>query len=239
MGVVQAKTSATGCIRWLPGVATLRTYEAGWLVRDLGAGLVLTTALAPVGIAYAVASGLRTVPSATPSVRAIWRFETAGCSSLMRWTIFFRSSAIALNWSSRMLSGRELLGFPKKLATFDLDSSEARFIGAMERHGVRVLRVEFEQQNILFSLPLPANERVVPPAPYDQILALPDPTGEPHGLPFEVLTTRFIADTIRPQHIASLWKWETGTVWGGKGGVEYASSDADPLAKLPVADTRG
>ena len=58
MGVIQAKTSATGWIRWLPGLATLRTYEAGWLVRDLGAGLVLTTALAPVGIAYAVASGL-------------------------------------------------------------------------------------------------------------------------------------------------------------------------------------
>ena len=58
MGVVQANTSATGWIRWLPGVATLRTYQAGWFVRDLGAGLVLTTALAPVGIAYAVASGL-------------------------------------------------------------------------------------------------------------------------------------------------------------------------------------
>ena len=51
-------TSAAGWIRWLPGIATLRSYEARWLVRDLGAGLVLTTALAPVGIAYAVASGL-------------------------------------------------------------------------------------------------------------------------------------------------------------------------------------
>ena len=51
-------TSAAGWIRWLPGIATLRSYQARWLVRDLGAGLVLTTALAPVGIAYAVASGL-------------------------------------------------------------------------------------------------------------------------------------------------------------------------------------
>src|SRR5579864_8494375 len=51
-------TRAASWIRWLPGIATLRRYEAGWLVRDLGAGLVLTTALAPVGIAYAVASGL-------------------------------------------------------------------------------------------------------------------------------------------------------------------------------------
>ena len=58
MVVVQARGRAAGRIRWLPGLATLRTYEAGWLVHDLEAGLVLTTALAPVGIAYAVASGL-------------------------------------------------------------------------------------------------------------------------------------------------------------------------------------
>ena len=51
-------TRAAGWIRWLPGIATLRSYQTRWLVRDLGAGLVLTTALAPVGIAYAVASGL-------------------------------------------------------------------------------------------------------------------------------------------------------------------------------------
>ncbi len=58
-----ASTRAASWIRWLPGIATLRSYEVRWLVRDLGAGLVLTTALAPVGIAYAVASGL---PGAWP-----------------------------------------------------------------------------------------------------------------------------------------------------------------------------
>jgi high affinity sulfate transporter 1 len=36
----------------------LRRYEAAWLPRALVAGLVLTTMLVPVGIAYAVASGL-------------------------------------------------------------------------------------------------------------------------------------------------------------------------------------
>src|SRR4026208_1834147 len=44
--------------RWLPGLATLRQYEAKWLPNDIVAGLVLTTMLVPVGIAYAVASGL-------------------------------------------------------------------------------------------------------------------------------------------------------------------------------------
>ena len=36
----------------------LRRYEAAWLPHDLMAGLVLTTMLVPVGIAYAVASGV-------------------------------------------------------------------------------------------------------------------------------------------------------------------------------------
>ena len=59
MDAVQSgRVSASGWIRWLPGIATLRSYEARWLPHDIAAGLVLTTALAPVGIAYAVASGL-------------------------------------------------------------------------------------------------------------------------------------------------------------------------------------
>ena len=47
-----------GWLRWMPGLRTLLRYEAGWLRHDLVAGLVLATMLVPVGIAYAVASGL-------------------------------------------------------------------------------------------------------------------------------------------------------------------------------------
>src|SRR5215475_1108404 len=43
---------------WLPGVETLRRYEAAWLPHDILAGFVLATMLVPVGIAYAAASGL-------------------------------------------------------------------------------------------------------------------------------------------------------------------------------------
>jgi len=44
--------------QWLPGLDTLRRYEAAWLPHDVFAGVVLATMLVPVGIAYAVASGL-------------------------------------------------------------------------------------------------------------------------------------------------------------------------------------
>jgi high affinity sulfate transporter 1 len=43
---------------WLPGVVTLREYRRAWLVHDVVAGTVLATMLVPVGIAYAVASGV-------------------------------------------------------------------------------------------------------------------------------------------------------------------------------------
>jgi high affinity sulfate transporter 1 len=45
-------------IHWLPGLDTLRRYETAWLPHDIFAGVVLATMLVPVGIAYAVASGL-------------------------------------------------------------------------------------------------------------------------------------------------------------------------------------
>jgi high affinity sulfate transporter 1 len=55
---LRQETAGRGAMRWLPGLVTLRDYEPSWLRHDLVAGLVLTTMLVPVGIAYAVASGL-------------------------------------------------------------------------------------------------------------------------------------------------------------------------------------
>src|SRR6476660_9477782 len=48
----------TSWLRWLPGIMTLRQYRWEWLPREVFAGLVLTTMLVPVGMAYAVASGV-------------------------------------------------------------------------------------------------------------------------------------------------------------------------------------
>jgi high affinity sulfate transporter 1 len=44
--------------RWLPGLEIFREYQTAWLVNDLMAGLMLTAMLVPVGIAYALASGV-------------------------------------------------------------------------------------------------------------------------------------------------------------------------------------
>ncbi len=52
------KSDDGGWGHWLPGLQTARRYELAWLPHDIVAGLVLTTMLVPVGIAYAVASGV-------------------------------------------------------------------------------------------------------------------------------------------------------------------------------------
>ena len=53
-----AALNARRWLRWLPGVTVLKSYQLSWLPSDLTAGLVLTTMLVPVGIAYAEASGV-------------------------------------------------------------------------------------------------------------------------------------------------------------------------------------
>jgi high affinity sulfate transporter 1 len=53
-----ARTAGSGWQRWLPGLITLRHYDRSWLRHDVVAGLVMTTMLVPVGIAYAEASGV-------------------------------------------------------------------------------------------------------------------------------------------------------------------------------------
>ncbi len=56
--VAHPSAAEAGWKRWLPGLQTLSHYKASWLTSDIAAGLVLTTMLVPVGIAYAEASGV-------------------------------------------------------------------------------------------------------------------------------------------------------------------------------------
>jgi high affinity sulfate transporter 1 len=57
-GRLPRPAAITGWQRWVPGLQMIRRYQPAWLINDLSAGLVLTSMLVPVGIAYAVASGV-------------------------------------------------------------------------------------------------------------------------------------------------------------------------------------
>jgi high affinity sulfate transporter 1 len=69
--------------RWLPGVRMLRGYKAAWLRRDLVAGLVLTAMLIPVGIAYAVASGVPPIHGLYATIVGLLAYAVFGPSRIL------------------------------------------------------------------------------------------------------------------------------------------------------------
>ena len=73
----------TSWLRWLPGLATLRSYESAWLTHDLVAGIVLTTMLAPVGIAYAVASGVGPIYGLYATIACLLAYAVFGPSRIL------------------------------------------------------------------------------------------------------------------------------------------------------------
>lgn len=70
-------------MRWLPGLGTLRHYQLAWLPHDVAAGLVLTTVLVPVGIAYAVASGLPSIVGLYATIVSLLAYALFGPSRLL------------------------------------------------------------------------------------------------------------------------------------------------------------
>ena len=70
-------------MRWLPGLVTLRRYQADWLVHDVAAGVVLSTMLVPVGVAYAVASGLPGIYGLYASIVPLLAYAVFGPSRIL------------------------------------------------------------------------------------------------------------------------------------------------------------
>ena len=82
-GRITRPRPATGWRRWLPGVETLRHYQVDWLRHDLQAGLVLTAVLVPVGIAYAVASGVPAIAGLYATIAALVAYALFGPSRVL------------------------------------------------------------------------------------------------------------------------------------------------------------
>ncbi len=72
-----------GLARWMPGLATLREYKLAWLRHDIVAGIVLTTMLVPVGIAYAVASGVPGVYGLYATIIPLLAYAVFGPSHIL------------------------------------------------------------------------------------------------------------------------------------------------------------
>ena len=73
----------TGWLRWLPGLHVLRHYQAAWLPHDVMAGLALTAVLVPVGIAYAVASGVPGICGLYATIAGLLAYALFGPSRIL------------------------------------------------------------------------------------------------------------------------------------------------------------
>jgi high affinity sulfate transporter 1 len=70
-------------MRWLPGLDTFRHYEIAWLPHDVFAGLALTAVLVPVGIAYAVASGVPAICGLYATIFGLLAYALFGPSRVL------------------------------------------------------------------------------------------------------------------------------------------------------------
>ncbi len=75
--------AATGWRKWVPGLQMIANYKLPWLANDLMAGLVLTTMLVPVGIAYAEASGVPGIYGLYATVLPLLAYAFFGPSRIM------------------------------------------------------------------------------------------------------------------------------------------------------------
>ncbi|MBC7445800.1 MAG: STAS domain-containing protein [Polaromonas sp.] len=73
----------SGWARWLPGLRVLRHYRLAWLRHDLAAGLALTAVLVPVGIAYAVASGVPAIAGLYATIFGLLAYALFGPSRVL------------------------------------------------------------------------------------------------------------------------------------------------------------
>lgn len=81
--VRSTRVEQTGLRRWFPGLQTLRHYPLAWLPHDIVAGLVLTTLLVPVGIAYATASGVPGIYGLYATIVALLAYALCGPSRIL------------------------------------------------------------------------------------------------------------------------------------------------------------
>ena len=72
-----------GWRRWLPGLQMLQAYEIAWLRHDIVAGLVLTSMLIPVGIAYATASGVPGIYGLYATIAGLIAYAVFGPSRIL------------------------------------------------------------------------------------------------------------------------------------------------------------
>ncbi|RYZ36435.1 MAG: hypothetical protein EOP49_32590, partial [Sphingobacteriales bacterium] len=99
--------------------------------------------------------------------------------SLLNGEMFLAVPLIYVDNDSALAGGREIGGWPKKLAKIEFDRIGDEYRVSLERHGKRLASSSIKIGGKLFSTPLPADKPLSLPYPYNMTLPLPAPTGKP------------------------------------------------------------
>jgi len=75
--------ATNGWLQRLPGLQILKEYQVAWLRNDVVAGIVLSTMLVPVGIAYAVASGVPAINGLYATIIPLIAYAMFGPSRIL------------------------------------------------------------------------------------------------------------------------------------------------------------
>ncbi len=73
----------SGLRGWIPGLDMLATYRKAWALNDLGAGIVLTAVLVPVGMGYAQAAGLPAIYGLYATIVPLLAYALFGPSRIL------------------------------------------------------------------------------------------------------------------------------------------------------------
>src|SRR5580693_5400531 len=69
--------------QWVPGLQVISSYRRQWLLKDVIAGVVLTTLLVPQGMAYAELAGLPPITGLYTSILCLLGYAAFGPSRIL------------------------------------------------------------------------------------------------------------------------------------------------------------
>ncbi|RTZ90457.1 MAG: hypothetical protein DSY91_06405 [Deltaproteobacteria bacterium] len=153
---------------------------------------------------------------------------------------------IYVTTDSAMSSGREIGGWPKKIADIRMERTGNNYRLMFRRHGMELTATATVGYK-LFSTPLPPKKPVMLPYPQSMTLPLPKPTGKPQKtIPLPTLTLKLIpgVGSAHPAPVVAQMigaPWRLGGNFYGVSGVSIFMhpSKEDPIANLPVLKILG
>jgi len=153
---------------------------------------------------------------------------------------------IYVTTDAAMAGGREIGGWPKKIADIQMERAGNAYRLTFKR-GDMELSTTATVGNKIFSTPLPADEPVALSYPQNMTLPLPPPTGEPQkAVPLPTLSLKWIPgvgsadpDPVVAQLIGSTWML-SGDFYGTEAvSISMHASEEDTFAQLPVLGILG